>query len=68
MDEQAAELMLREQHNQFAQLARKADEEKDQTVRAGHRAQQEAERASQELQRVYHDVGVAVQHKDQLLE
>ena len=35
---------------------------------AGTRAQPEVERATQELQRVYHDAGVYVQQKDQVVD
>ena len=61
-------MMFCEQHDHFTQLVRKAEDEKNQAVQQGLRAQQELAKASQELQRVCHDADVYDQHKDQLCE
>jgi len=68
LDEQATEIMLREQHNRFAALINKAMEEREQAVKAGQQAQEEAQRATRELQRVYNDATAHVQKQDTMLE
>jgi DNA repair exonuclease SbcCD ATPase subunit len=66
LDEQAAEIMLREQHSRFAALVSKAMEEREQAIKAGQPAQEEAQRATHELQRVCNDATAHVQKQDNL--
>ena len=68
LDEQATEAILRGQHARFAALINKAMEEREQAIKAGQQAQEEAQRATHELQRVYNDATAHVQKQDKMLE
>jgi hypothetical protein len=68
LDEQATEAILRDQHARFAALINKAMEEREQAINAGQQAQEEAQRATHELQRVYNDATAHVQKQDTMLE
>jgi hypothetical protein len=68
LDEQATEAILRDQHARFAALINKAMEEREQAIKAGQQAQEEAQRATHELQRVYNDATAHVQKQDNMLE
>ena len=68
MDEQAAELVYRQQHDLFSRLVRAAEEEKNRAVQDGQRARQEMANKTQELQRVYESAGAFAQQKDQIIE
>ena len=68
IDEQTTEAILRDQHARFAALMKKAMEERAQAISAGQQAQEEAQRATRELQRVYSDATAHVQKQDTMLE
>ena len=68
MNEQATELIYRQQHEHYIRLVRNAEEEKNCAVQEGQRARQDLESKAQELQRVYESAGAYVQQKDQTME
>ena len=51
IDEQAAEMVYRQQHEHCTMLVQNAEEERNRAVQDGQRARQELERETQELQR-----------------
>jgi len=68
LNEQAAEMIYRQQHERYIKLVRNDEEEKNRALQEGQRARQELESKAQELQRVHESAGAHVQQKDQPIE
>ena len=51
MNEQAAEMIYRQQHEHYIKLVRNTEEGRDRAIQDGQRARQELENKTQELQR-----------------